>query len=380
VPEPRPFDTAYTRFGIPFSAGLTHFPESASVELVEEMLREEAELPSIGRERFSGTLAQRNAYWREYAAFITQARSYLNAASLMKDHTSALLYYYAAMNLAKAELIKHDQSTPLGFKWMHGLTHRTDTSVKAIRDSVSAQVDGVFPRLYEKRTGTSLGRRSIPVTKIIRNIPEISSQAGAAGFGPSTNSDVCAALLLDDNEAWSIVGILDLISASNTATMRAINRSFKAVDSTPMLGQILGIRPNHLRYFKFFESRLKVAHGTSEGSRDAALDRVSVDLVAATSGLIESSVNSRPNFTLTASALSSENVPLPPSLARYAAFFYGSSVVRYRPTRLSASFDPEANYLFDALCRESVLPLMLDALVGLRGVTVGFSPEPSFVA
>jgi hypothetical protein len=58
---------------------------------------------------------------------------------------------------------------------------------------------------------------------------------------------------------------------------------------------------------------------------------------------------------------------MPASLARYALMFYASSLVRYRPAMFDAQLFPEQAYLFDAIARECVLPILVDTLSMFEG-------------
>jgi hypothetical protein len=381
VTDPKAFTGYFRDFSVPHEKRLFVFQERATVPLVEEMLREEADIAAIGRERFSGSSSKKDLYWHEYGAFIDQARTYLRAANSMTDHSACLMYYYAAMNLAKAELLSHNQTIPIGFKWNHGLSHRTDTDAKAVTDSIQIQAEGVFPRLYEKRTGTKIGAvQSFAVKAIVRNILELSTQVEAAGFGPSTVSQGFAGIVYDDSKVWSVIVLMRDSALLNKVTARHIAASYRKVAATIAMCEVFQIAPEYLPQLTVFESsRPTPFGGRGELSREAALNKVSHEMPEA-GGVFEVSINSFTRILAAGSARSDKFLALPPSLARYAAFFYGSSVVRYRPSRLSNSADPEASYLFDALCRESALPLMLDALVGLRGNSFRFSSTPVFAA
>src|SRR5665811_348236 len=71
----RPMDTGVSRPLCDPSTPLTALFDSPTVPSVLEMLRTDAELPSIGLSRFSGTLKERNALWRDYRNFLRQAIS-----------------------------------------------------------------------------------------------------------------------------------------------------------------------------------------------------------------------------------------------------------------------------------------------------------------
>ena len=67
---------------------------------------------------------------------------------------------------------------------------------------------------------------------------------------------------------------------------------------------------------------------------------------------------------------------LPPDLARYAAIFYLSSLVRYKPSRLDDSGRSEARWILESFSAEAGLHLLSAALKGITGTLHTFlSPE-----
>ena len=98
----RPITASLTKPLCDPSTPLSALYDRPTVPSVLEMLRADAELPSIGRSRLSGTLIQRNALWRDYRNFLRQAISNYRAASGVDNRSACLLYYYAMLNFAKA--------------------------------------------------------------------------------------------------------------------------------------------------------------------------------------------------------------------------------------------------------------------------------------
>lgn len=367
----------WNEFVFPGRVDGTRYSERASFELVDEMLREQADIVAISRDRFHGSLANRNAYFREYAGFINQARTYLRAGRTVNDHTACLLYYYAAMNLAKAELLVGDPTIPIGYKWVHGLSHATADAKRAFKDSVSSQSDGVFPRLLRHRLGKS-PTSSYVIAKVVRNIPELGSQSQAVGLGGSTTGQAFAWILGNGSQMWTAIAVLGASRPLSRIARARVSTDFRPVASVPGVAEKI-IRDNFLAEFDFFESKELVDYGDGTGLTEAEAIRSASELVHRNREWLEYSGDGIPSFTVTGSMASARFEGLPPSLARYVAFFYGSSVVRYRPTLLSSAVDPGATYLFDALCRESVVPMMVDALIGLRSDMVHFTAGPGFV-
>src|SRR5437868_2549298 len=99
-----PFPTG-SALGVPHP-GETHnsFVEPASPELLWREFDLEASYADRGRKLFTGTLAQRNRLWREFRSYLRQAKEYGDAATYVRGPSAALLLYYMALNLAKAEL------------------------------------------------------------------------------------------------------------------------------------------------------------------------------------------------------------------------------------------------------------------------------------
>ena len=146
------------------------------------------ELPAMvqatGRALFLGTVAQRNALLREFRNFVRQAKTYDSGAVHIGGSSAALLSYYAVLNLAKADL----RSAPTkvrGVRIHHGLSFNPARARTVARDAVYVQ-DGVFPLLYQKRTGRQLaiGTR-LPVRRLLASVPEIGWELREAGLDPS---------------------------------------------------------------------------------------------------------------------------------------------------------------------------------------------------
>lgn len=105
LPEHRPFNSwiispIHDRANPP-----KYWSESASTPLLLENLRRHAEIATVGRQRFPGSLSQKNKLWLEYRNFMRQALSNFQAAMSVPNRSSCLLYYYAMLNFAKAELL-----------------------------------------------------------------------------------------------------------------------------------------------------------------------------------------------------------------------------------------------------------------------------------
>jgi hypothetical protein len=82
------------------------------------------------------------------------------------------------------------------------------------------------------------------------------------------------------------------------------------------------------------------------------------------------------DLVTTPSLYRSRLVPLPASLARYAALFYASEVVRYRPARFDPTTDAAAAWLFESLIAEAPRLILASALSHISGTRYVFhSPD-----
>src|ERR1700733_603031 len=128
--------------------------ESASCSMLLEALRRHSEITSFGRSRFTGTRATKNLRWYQYRNLMRQALSNFRAALAVPDRSSCLLYYYAMLNFAKAELLETHSAAVTG-RLHHGLSFDPTTARTVAGDSLTVR-DGAFRLIYEKRTGRIL--------------------------------------------------------------------------------------------------------------------------------------------------------------------------------------------------------------------------------
>src|SRR6266511_3614766 len=93
----------------------------------------------------------------QYRGYIRQAKSYWDAAAMVRDAAAALLYYYCFLNLAKAELLPLRQHE-IGADPQHGLGVRPSEQGILSKARVRVDLKGdrkrahqVFEMLYDKR-------------------------------------------------------------------------------------------------------------------------------------------------------------------------------------------------------------------------------------
>lgn len=328
----------------PGRAGVFVFERPTGTALLEH-LRTEAELQAIGRSRFVGTLKQRNALWLSYRSFLRQAISNFRVALSVDNRSASLLYYYAMLNFAKAELLITRPAAVQGFV-SHGLSFNVTNAKTIAGDSLTVR-DGVFRLLFEERTGYSLpvGTR-IPVTRLLTHIPEIGQQLGKVEAGKTDVHGLVHLIALDGAAAWTLLAVepeFDMLASD--ATKRYFQRVFQPVDTPPDWRDRLGVS-RRWRTMLFFESIATFPYAANnEGSATAATVRAA-DNTWEIKDLLEHSSSGMYDGWLTPSLYKTRMLPMPPSLARYAMAFYASSLVRYRPSMFDPQVAPEQAYLF----------------------------------
>jgi hypothetical protein len=331
-----------------------------------ELLRRDAELPTIGRSRFSGTLAQRNKLWLSYRNFLRQALSNFKAALGVEDRSSSLLYYYAMLNFAKAELLRVHPSKVDGFV-AHGLRFH-GTGAKSVAGDYLTVLDGVFPLLYKLRTGVALpvGTR-LPIPRLLATIPEIGEQVETVTKSVSSTSPVVQLIAIDDTAAWTIFGIGQRHRlTNNSVTARYFGRVFAPIDPPRDWRDRFAIS-RRWGAMDFFESRTKVPYNTgNDAERDHATNEAWRVAWSAKDILVAPSTGDW-DGTIAPSLYRTRMLRMPPSLARYAVAYYASSLVRYRPAMFDSQIHPEYAYLFDAISRECAVPMLVDTLAALTG-------------
>jgi hypothetical protein len=121
--------------------------------------------------------------------------------------------------------------------------------------------------------------------------------------------------------------------------------------------------------FRFFESKrpIHVDGMTSTTVPDQGIVDCATTTWRQLRTLMDDVTQGPGDLVVTPSVYKSRFVPLPGSLARYAALFYASEVVRYRPARFDPATDAPSAWLFESLVSEVSIPLLASALGHISG-------------
>lgn len=349
--------------------GLVSYSEPDWQALAWRTITALATLPEQGLALFPGTVAERRRIWREFSSFIAQARSYWDAARATTAPSSALLYYYAFLNLAKAELLRTHPAQVIGRRIGHGLTMRLRRVPEADRVRTNR---GVFPLLYRVRTGQSIREGTdLPVKRLMAMVPELGTEVTEVLKGDVQTQGLLHAIALSRAELWSVLAFHD--NSLSTSTNRAAttirqNVRFVSVPDTvarrwrDVFGMSARSRPPVL-----YAESITTRPVGSGAATEQDVFRMASDTWRSLTPFIEESTYANYDAFLSLSLFKSRTLPMPPSLGRYALVFYLSSLVRYQPSRADRRTTPTWGWMLEAFVEQSAMPLLHNALSGLLG-------------
>ncbi len=276
------------------------------------------------------------------------------------NRSSSLLYYYAMLNFAKAELLDKHHSQIVDQKIRHGLSFNA-VRAKSVAGDYLTVTTGVFPLLYEWRTGYQLlNGTQLPLSRLLRAIPEIGAQLDDSGVARASVTSIDVALVHQPTEGWILMRIDPPFMNERSLTKSHILRYFREVEAPEKWREVFAISKRLRRPARFLESKRTVT------GNPLLID----DVLAIMSDISDFFVvrgYGNADAIITPYLYKTKRLVMPPSLARYAVTYYASSLVRYRPTAFDADKSPEQAYLFDAVARECAVPrapaLLISTLV-----------------
>jgi hypothetical protein len=198
------------------------------------------------------------------------------------------------------------------------------------------------------------------------------------------------AAVIDETHLWSIVATPDpsFIRPGTVSSDRFLE-IFEEIDQPKpsyFVGGLYkpGLQPwrdvlgvsvrNYSVAFRYFQTKDVTPSRTPRMISLDELNETAVSIRGSLQGVAQDPQNSGEDFSLTG-FVNSDSDPMPSSIARYAAFYYYSSLVRYRPSSLDPVDHPAESWLADAVCDQGVMPLLRDSLKGISRKTFLFQGE-----
>ncbi|MDP1712529.1 MAG: YaaC family protein [Candidatus Nanopelagicaceae bacterium] len=145
--------------------------EAPTEKIVWFKLRQFTDVPPFGKKLFLGSTSEKNRLFHQFRSFVLAGQAYWEAGSKTSGSPASLLYYYSVLNLAKAELLQTNPNDILSNSIHHGLSYKHAAS-SSIKSDYLEVGKGVFPLLFEKRTGVKIPLKTkIPVRNLLSLIP-----------------------------------------------------------------------------------------------------------------------------------------------------------------------------------------------------------------
>lgn len=353
------------------------FNEPLSERVLWLAFEELADVPERGTSLFAGTQPERKRLYREFHNYVRQGRAYWDAARLVRGSAAALPFYYSALQLAKGELLQSNAARVTGLGLTHGLSFRTTGSSAFAGDHLLVK-DGVFSLLYKKRTGLALPRDTkLPIKNLLALIPEIGHEYRVVVPKPPRpiSAHCYFAVASTATEAWSLVLVPDdLMNDAGERHVRAMLSAYREVDlsgfGSVQWRELFALSQRFPHSTRVLES--KRTHSTTQADGAVTPDRAAAHLelrdVCGTH--FAEPVDRRSDFVLTPTIYKTTSTILPLSLVRYAAMYYLSSLVRYKPASLDPVSQAAQAWLMDSFVREVPMSLFAGLLMGILNRSV----------
>jgi hypothetical protein len=342
------------------------------------ILRQLSDIPTRGRALFAGSLAEKKTRHREFINFVRQGKTYWEAGALTRGSAAALPYYYGALNLAKAELLTSHPTEILGSQINHGLTIRLNNST-SVRKHHLETVPGVFTLLFEKRTGITLTNGTkIPVSNLLSLLPEISLEMQELGPRRPPSSSGYQAIMLDATHAWSIVVFPKwAVADPREPAVRLLKSQYEEVDPTTFLQwrEVFALSRRIPGSFSIYQSKKHHSLPGANGVRIPYAEGAVLELCQLLGSHISEPIGYQAEFLLTHSLSKSDPLVVPLGLVRYAAMYYLSSLVRYRPSLLDQNSQGAIAWVMDSFVKEVPDSLLINAVGGISNSALFFEPN-----
>jgi hypothetical protein len=357
---------------------LQGYEEPFSEKLAWLLLRQLTDIPARGMANIPGTAAVRRRAYQEFKNFSRQGITYWDAASSIKGSAAALPYYYSVLNFAKAELVRADPTKILDQRLTHGLSFVSTKSNSIAGDYLKVLPSGVFPLLYQHRTGKSIpsGTR-LRIKNLLSLIPEIGLEVSEVGRTRPSSISGYHSVVCDDTQAWPMLLVPEnAFDDDREPLTRLIKRHFSEVplDDFNSLRNVFALSNRTTRAnLKCYQSNKTFSRQEAGGDLPNINEALRfMDSICAIH--MSECGNTQKDFWLTPTVAKSKPLTVPLDLARYAAVYYLSSIVRYKPVALDPSKEGAQAWLMDSFAREVPHELLANTIASVRGEHMYFHP------
>jgi hypothetical protein len=297
--------------------------------------------------------------YKDFQAFVRQAKSYYDSAKTLHYRSNSLLYYYSFLNLVKAYLLLRNPQRIMGRTTQavtHGLSYRPSTANTDFRLESIRVSPGIFPMYYEAQTANVISTdrsSSLNIINLMSYPCEINYEYQLAGYGDGRVLPSLAAVVIDrtvNHQSWTL---LCIPASNNLSDFLSVHtnflNSFEEVGITDhsRTSSIYGMSPFELTYCRFFEDKIPLS--LSNGLVMQHIHVVQV-INAMSPYLSFHYYDDNKDFDLALpyqDAARPAPLPINEAIAIFAVMFYLSSLVRYRPSYLEALLNKKPAWLIE---------------------------------
>jgi hypothetical protein len=257
----------------------------------------------------------------------------------------------------------------------HGLSlHAPTESFKD--DQLRFHRGNIFPLLYEKRVGTPLQRESIDLLKLLSHVPEVATDLDDVQLPPSNIGYIRHAVTSQTSgvpmdTTFHLRSICAIRPGQgnipDAVTAAYLKRHYSPVSPNQVDGRRLfgfnGWETIMSFYMESLESRPLTSDTIYVNEAVEFIQRCFNHIAP----MLDVSTQTGEYSIFAPSIETDELLLFPSSLASYAAMFYVSSIVRYRPYRLHSGTSGLLRWLLNAYVEQAPIRLLLAALNGISG-------------
>jgi YaaC-like Protein len=317
--------------------------------------------------------------FKNFQAFVRQAKSYYSSAKALHYRSSSLLYYYSFLNLVKAYLLLKEPQWIMGRTNQavtHGLSYRPSTTNTDFQLERIRVRPGIFPLFYEAQTSNSIStvrNSSLSIINLLSYPTEIAYQYYLAGYGNNKILSSLVALVTDrlvNHQSWIIIGIPAATSFNDFLSLHInfLNTYQEVEIDKNRLASIFGMSAPDLIYFRFFQDIITIP--MSDGVINVPVHREKI-INTLNPYFSFHYFDDNKDFDLILPYTDATNptpIPITEALSIYVVMFYLSSLVRYRPDYLEALLNYKPAWLIENFVNgtpETFLRIMVSKIVGI---------------
>lgn len=286
---------------------------------------------------------------KSFQSFVRQAKNYYMSAKKLPNSSSALLYYYSFLNLAKAFLILYYPDNISG-KVYHGLNFK-DKRNNDLRNERVFLNEGVFKLLYKHETGEELkNKTSLCISTLLGYCVDISYQYLLGGFGGNSNARGSLMIFIDDNrkKAWGTLALYNFSALEKCKKrIKIFEKNYEKISMDKRVArECFSLSGIERLAFEFYEGN---EYDLSSSGIIPEMDIIK-ELKESTKGFLISNHydDEYTDFYLASPYKKNNQFLMNEFLSIFVVMFYLSSLVRYQPYYLDKILDKKESWLINS--------------------------------